>query len=494
MNKATKAHCKSALRLAKSHQIIIGLALSLSIGLISTQRIFNTTLTTTLTQQSSALLTADIEIASTQALSTANITAVSEALPSHNVAERRVFSSMIQYYGNSTKLVEIYAIDTNYPLIGDCLAMDAEGNERPIRDFINQKNQPIVISEELANQSDITYGSVLRIGNTSGTVIGIITKEPDINIQSLAYGPRIYMNLNDTKSTGFKSDRTRQYHSRFIELLVPADIQQLTQTLTNTLAIEGTQKTIQGSYGPSQPIIVRNYRDINEDIIRGFDALNQFFLFLSLFVLMLTGIAFGFMIWTSIIQALPMIGNLRYMGLSIKNIQQFYLLEALQLAIKMTMAGLLIGAALAQIAMSIVANRMNISFQWIQVTVADIGLVVGFSIIAILGITKVVLSIINANRNFHGEQSDTSMVTLWGIIITGLIAFLAGFLALNGLSATAIAILIGLFALIFSTLYGLDIGIGAALRRTRIPGSIELRLAINHLSESHTYGEWHLLA
>ena len=486
MNTATKHHCKAALRLPKTHQLIIGLALSLSIGLISTQRIFNTTLKSTLTEQSSALLTAEIEIASTKPLSSANITAINQALPSHNVAERRVFSSMIQYYGNSSKLVEIFAIDNNYPLIGDCLAMDATGNERPIQTFMQDGEQSIVISQELANQTDITYGTFLSIGEYTGTVTGIITKEPDINIQSLAYGPRIYMPLSDTQATGFKNDRTRKYHSRFIELTAPGDIQQLTQTLTDALAIEGTQKTIQGSYGPSQPIIVRNFRDINKDIIRGFDALNQFFLFLSLFVLMLTGIAFGFMIWTSIIQALPMIGNLRYMGLSTRNIHQFYMSESLQLAIKMTAAGLAIGATLAQIAMSIVANRMNISFQWIQLSITDIGLVVGFSVIAILGITKVVLSIINANRNFHGEQSNISMVKLWAIIFAGLIGFLSLFLALNGLGITAIAILIALFALIFSGLYGLDVGIGAALRRVRVPGSIELRLAINHLSESHT--------
>ena len=214
MNTATKKHCKAALRLPKTHRLIIGLALSLSIGLISTQRIFNTTLKTTLTQQSSALLTADIEIASTKPLSDTNINAINQTLPSHNVAERRVFSSMVQYYGNSSKLVEIFAVDSHYPLIGDCLAMDETGKERPIQTFMRGKKHAIVISQELANQTDITYGTFLSIGDYTGTVTGIITKEPDINIQSLAYmAPRIYMNLADTQATGFKNDRTRKYHS-----------------------------------------------------------------------------------------------------------------------------------------------------------------------------------------------------------------------------------------------------------------------------------------
>ena len=160
---------------------------------------------------------------------------------------------MIQYYGNSSKLVEIFAIDNNYPLIGDCLAIDAAGNERPIQTFMQDGEQSIVISQELANQTDITYGTFLTIGNYQGTVTGIITKEPDINIQSLAYGPRIYMKLADTKATGFKNDRTRKYHSRFIQLNGPSDIQQLTKSLGSHWPSKGPKKPFKGPMDQANP-------------------------------------------------------------------------------------------------------------------------------------------------------------------------------------------------------------------------------------------------
>ena len=64
------------------------------------------------------------------------------------------------------------------------------------------------------------------------------------------------------------------------------------------------------------------------------------------------------------------------------------------------------------------------------------------------------------------------MIKLWAIIFAGLIGFLSLFLALNGLGITAIAILIGLFGIIFSGLYGLDVVIGSGLRRVSSLGQL----------------------
>ena len=182
---ALRVHLKKALQLKKSHLIIIGLALSISIALMSAQRLLNTSLETSLTNKSAELLTADIEIASTQALSTANITVIQNVLPKHSQSKRQLFSSMIQFYGNQTKLVEIMAIESNYPLRGQCTAFDNDSNIVPVATLLTSTKNAIVIGKQLMHTTDITFGSILKIGNFSGTVIGIINQEPDISIQSL---------------------------------------------------------------------------------------------------------------------------------------------------------------------------------------------------------------------------------------------------------------------------------------------------------------------
>ena len=193
---------KQALALNPTHTIIVGVALSISIALMSGQRILNTSLESTLLEKSAELLTADMEVASTQALSTANIAIIQDQLPTHAKSHRQLFSSMIQFYGQQSTLVEIMAIEKNYPLRGTCLARNKSGTLEPISDLIHTTQNALVIAESLHENTDITFGSTITIGAFKGTVVGIIAHEPDISIQSLQMGPRIYMALSNVQRRG----------------------------------------------------------------------------------------------------------------------------------------------------------------------------------------------------------------------------------------------------------------------------------------------------
>ena len=65
-------------------------------------------------------------------------------------------------------------------------------------------------------QTDITFGSTITIGEFSGQVVGVIEDEPDINVQSLALGPRVYITIKNSNKTGFDQSLSRMYHSRFL--------------------------------------------------------------------------------------------------------------------------------------------------------------------------------------------------------------------------------------------------------------------------------------
>ena len=256
--------------------LIIGIALTISISLISTQRFFNTSINQTLLEKSAELLTADIEIASTKPLEQSKIDQIDSRLPSHAKSQRQLFSSMIQYYGNQTRLAEIVAIQKNYPLRGNCIGMDEDGNLTSIAKLLQSTENAVVISDQLYNETNITFGSSITIGDFKGIVVGLIHSEPDISVQSLRFGPRVYMALKNVTKTGFNQQLSRNYHSLFVRFHTPEIADQWVESLTKALGIEGNRKTIQGSYGPSQPIVVRSFRDVNTSILRGFLSINQF--------------------------------------------------------------------------------------------------------------------------------------------------------------------------------------------------------------------------
>ena len=474
------------LALPKNYQVIVTVSLILSIGLISSQRFFNSSLIKTLSEQSSALLTADIEVASTRALSEEDEETISKLTPNLKKSYRQLFSSMIQFYGNETRIAEVVAIDSHYPLRGNCIAINKDGNTIPASKLLDANENGILISSELSETTDIAFGSHIKLGKNTFKVVGIIDEEPDINIQSLSLGPRVYIHLKDTPKLGFRDTTTRKYHSLYLNLSNQTELIDLTDQLTTALNVEGDRKTIQGSYGPSQPIVVRNYRDINRDIIRGFDALNEFYFFLSIFILLLSGSAFGFIIWTSIIHGLQTIGNLRYLGISIRQIKTFYLKTSINIALKTIFFGLILGVLFAQTALQIVSHKLNIGMEFINIAMIDVVFICTFSVLTIVGINQIVLTLINANQLFHQEQSAKSIRTIFFKILLGITGFLLIFLLLNNISLTKSLMLIALFAILFIGLYAIDMVISKLLKKVKLKGSIQTNFAIRYLSENHT--------
>ncbi|MEK9727004.1 MAG: FtsX-like permease family protein [Candidatus Margulisiibacteriota bacterium] len=473
------------LTLSKQYQWLVGIALVLSFSLICSQRLFNSSLQNTLNNQSSSLLTADIEIASTRALSTPNIKIIESILPDQRRSMRQIFSSMIQFYGQQTRIAEVVVIDDHYPLKGNARAINQNGNIKSVSELLKDYPKGIVVSEELSDSTDITYQSTIKIGNLATKVVGIISEEPDVNIQSLALGPRVYIHQSNLVNLGFNETMSKKYHSLFFELKNKGDILKITKQLEASLNVEGDRKTIQGSYGPSQPIVVRNFRDINRDIIRSFDALNQFYFFLSIFILLLSGTAFGFIIWSSIIQKLPEIGNLRYLGCSIKEIQKHYLKASSKIGVIVTGTGFILGAIFAQLALTIVSRQINIEFQWVHINFSDTLFLISFSFISIIGITQIILNIIHANRLFHHEQNAPTIKKAIIKIGLGLICFLILFLISNRIPIKTALLITALFLGIFSILYGVDLMVSYGLKKLSLR-HIEFKLAIKYLSQGHT--------
>ena len=196
------------------------------------------------------------------------------------------------------------------------------------------------------------------------------------------------------------------YHSRFYAFDKPVIITDLGQEIESTLGIATNDKTIQGSYGranqsSSEPMSICQI--VLLKVLK--NSMNSMF-FLSLFTLVLCGTGFAFIIWSSIIQQLQHIGNLRYLGISIKSVRQFYLNIAFKMALIVTSIGILLGVIISQIVYTVVANISNLSATFIHITPIDCAYVIGFSLTIIIAITYLIIQLLNQPLNFIISMSN----------------------------------------------------------------------------------------
>ena len=108
----------------------------------------------------------------------------------------------------------------------------------------------VIISKEL-NKLNVTFDDVLFIGEFKGVIIGIIVEsEPDINVQSLALGPRVYTSITNNKKTGLIAICRGVYYSRFYSFEDDVDIVDITKSLEEIFSIQSNDKSVQGSLWP----------------------------------------------------------------------------------------------------------------------------------------------------------------------------------------------------------------------------------------------------
>ncbi len=463
------------LRMPRRYQLAIASVLTVSMMLMNGHHFLTRGLSNTLANQSKSLLTADIEIASTRPLSADAIAAITQTLPAHDVATRRIFSSMIQT-GDTPTIIEVVAVDNAYPLVGDCLVHTATGVS-PIQTIMSQQPNPIVIAAALAEVHGINLGDPLTIGRFTGTVQGIVASEPDIRIQSVAYGPRVYVHADDVLRMGFDPALSRMYHSRFIRLSDPAGaIDATIARLQAALGIVGNSKTIQGSYGPSQPIVVRGYRDINPAMIQGFYQLNRFFGWLSVMLLLVSCLAFGYISWLQRYRAQASIDQLRHLGVPYATIQRTFFAASLRLSHIIVGLGLLGGWGLAQITGQMMYAAIGISGSWLMPTLVDLITLSALGYVTVVGTAGIV--------GYVSHHSDASPRQKQAILGGGMALFIALLWGIGGGSILEFVWGLGGLLVAIAVFYGLDRLLRYVLTRLPLPQSLPLRLAIIYLRQA----------
>lgn len=97
--------------------------------------------------------------------------------------------------GDNHKLVELKAVDKNYPLIGDLVF-----NENIQKGDIF-KNNGIAVDNILLSQMNLKIGDTIQLGEDVYTIKATLKTEPDRAVQIFNFGPRVMVSHQDLKSS-----------------------------------------------------------------------------------------------------------------------------------------------------------------------------------------------------------------------------------------------------------------------------------------------------
>ncbi len=126
--------------------------------------------------------------------------------------------TMLSYNSQSQikrRIVELKAVDNNYPLIGKVVISPNQELKLSLNTKKNTKN--ILIDKSLKDQLGINVGDLINLGKSKFKINGIIEKEPDRMFSFATFGPRVLLSTKSLIETGLlKAGSLIKYKIKFI--------------------------------------------------------------------------------------------------------------------------------------------------------------------------------------------------------------------------------------------------------------------------------------
>lgn len=249
--------------------LILGLSIVLAVTAISSVSFLGDRLKSSIKQQASVVLGADLSFRSASELGTQYLErAEGQAL---KTAETVSFLSMA-IANEDNFLSSIKATTPTYPLRGNLIITDFNG--QAIEHTGSPKRGYLWVEPKLVEQLGLEQNNIMTIGNMSFVVAGVLKDFPDRNVGFLAFSPTIIANINDLNGMGVIQTGSRVVYRNLFS---------------------GSEKNIRAfveNVGPVPPEIrVQKIDDIGDQLGRTLDRSTRFFNLAGLFTIIIAAIS-----------------------------------------------------------------------------------------------------------------------------------------------------------------------------------------------------------
>jgi putative ABC transport system permease protein len=446
------------------------LCIALGVGSVVALRSLIQNLTRAVGTDARALLTADIDISSTNDFSPADIAKIEEVVSTSTIVNGRneaiTTASMarpVDPDNENVKFVELKGVEPPFPLVG---YFELDGGQPFDHNLL--QNNGAVVARILLEDLNVKIGDRVKIGEGEFEIRGSFDREPG-GSSGFRLGARVFIEKRAFDDAGItrNSGRVR----RRILYRTSDNPTQLVTELRE--ALKGT--TIQ----------VQSYRETQENIGEQFARTENYLALTGLLILVLGGVGVWNVARAFVEQKRKTVAVLKCLGAGGTRIISVYLLQILVLGF----VGSSFGVVLAQLALLFVRSRFaaelpeNMSYT-VGISTAIQGVILGvlismiFSALPLLQIRNIKPRLLLRDENNASLRrldpikwilGALSISALLGLAVWQAGSIKVGVLFLGGLAATS------------SVLYLAAFGLTLILKRVRTFGPFAMSQAINSL-------------
>jgi putative ABC transport system permease protein len=228
-----------------------------------------------LRQRSKAYLAADVAVSAGRPLADEEVRHL-DSLAGADVRISRAAQlfSMAAGEGRS-RLVEIHAIDSDFPLYG-AVVLEDTGPAGPEQKSALRDAAGAWVDPPLLTQLDVDLGDELRIGSATFRIQGAVARDGSRGSSGFSIAPRVYIALAQLERTGLVATGSRVQYRRTYRLPPGADSDGLARSMR---------------LGVADPAIaVRSHREATRDLARAYASVSDHLGLVALIAIFLAGL------------------------------------------------------------------------------------------------------------------------------------------------------------------------------------------------------------
>jgi putative ABC transport system permease protein len=306
--------------------------LNLSIGLIGFLCLdaFKTSLTQSFQDNARASLSADIAVSARRMLGDDEIEKARQTLKGE-IRESRTWElfSMVAA-GQNSRLVQLRAVDVNYPLYGELKIETPQGISVAQARLLNESRIAWVYPELLA-QLNLKVGDSISAGGEKFLVAGTVKEDPTQGFRMASIASKIYVGLQQLQKSALIGPGTTMSDSFLVRMPPNANLNADVEALKKKIEDPGVQ--------------VMNFQGAAEDSGRTLKYLSDYLGLVSLVALFLAALGSAYLFRSFMFSRFYQIAIFNALGLDKLQAQRIYLVQLLILGFGASLISLL-GATL----------------------------------------------------------------------------------------------------------------------------------------------------